>query len=424
MLLATMDSQRLRLCLIGAVCYGLVIVCGSLSFNGNSSNNIKKNAFAFQDSNSNSNIRPIANHRTIFRKTDKVVCFLSRRKNGNSNSNYDDHPEYSSNANANAEHDAEHELLLLEYSIDSFLRGDYDRTFAEDAASPLPGLSPRGTVDAALRSLRNLNEPEPFHGAAVLLRFCVELGRGERWGTSASSSSSSSATPSSPKASTNRNGSKHRNKSPSASPSGFSLSWKELLRGALTPTMLARRIRASEDFSGLLDWIDLDVTEDDRNSNSNTACVNVKCLFGDEHEHETTTNGNSNSNTDFNNNSPTVYYQFKLAKMLGGVWLIDSVRRTSARASVSTTTNSTTTTSTATTTATTKTTTRRRKQPGAAVPKEREKRRQQQQRQRQQKQPGKQRERPIRKKRDKRKGGENENNDDDDDGLIPTKAVT
>mmetsp|Transcript_11217 Transcript_11217/g.23694 ORF Transcript_11217/g.23694 Transcript_11217/m.23694 type:complete len:422 (+) Transcript_11217:272-1537(+) len=421
MLLATMDSPKLRLCLIAVVCCGLVIVCGSLSFDGSINSNInKKNAFDFRNNNRNSNIRiqsngngksrPVANHRTIFRRTDNVVCFLSRKKNGNSNtnSNHDDHPEYNSNANTNSNSnandtlrdDAEYELLL-EYSIDSFLRGDYDRTFAEDAASPLPGLSPRDTVDAALRSLRNLNDPEPFHGAAVLLRFCVELGRGERWGTSATSSANASAN-----ANTGTNAANHRNgnkSSPSTSTSGFSLSWKELLRGALTPTMLARRIRASEDFSGLLDWSELDVTEDGANSNSNTAFVTAALCFGDETENDTDTttnngnvNGNVNGNGNTHLNTSPIRYRFKLAKMLGGVWLIDSVRRTSARAS---TTNSTT--------ASTATTTRRRKQPVAGAPKEREKRRRQQQQQQQQKQ----RDRPIRKKR---KGeGEKENNDED-----------
>jgi len=42
--------------------------------------------------------------------------------------------------------------------------------------------------------------------------------------------------------------------------SGISL-WKEILRGALTPTMFARRIRASDEFSILLDWERLDVTD-------------------------------------------------------------------------------------------------------------------------------------------------------------------
>merc|ERR1719158_1006098 len=104
----------------------------------------------------------------------------------------------------------------MEYSIDSFLRGDYDRNFADTAAAPLPNLSPSDTVDAALRSLRDLDEPEPSHGAAVFLRFCVQLGRGERWGVENDNNNNN-----------NNNGKVNTN-----------AAWKELLRGALTPTML------------------------------------------------------------------------------------------------------------------------------------------------------------------------------------------
>jgi hypothetical protein len=76
---------------------------------------------------------------------------------------------------------------LLDYSINSFLRGDYDHPFSDEEPAPLPGLTPGGTVDTALQSLRQLDEPEPSHGAAVLLRFCANLSRGERWGSTASS---------------------------------------------------------------------------------------------------------------------------------------------------------------------------------------------------------------------------------------------
>ena len=60
--------------------------------------------------------------------------------------------------------DPRYNEALLEYSIDSFLRGDYDGKFAKDAAGPLPGLSPGETVDAALRAFRQLDDPEPSHG--------------------------------------------------------------------------------------------------------------------------------------------------------------------------------------------------------------------------------------------------------------------
>lgn len=169
---------------------------------------------------------------------------------------------------------------LLEYSIDSFLRGDYDRPFAEDAVAPLPNLSPGATVDAALRSLRSLDEPEPAHGAAVLLRFCVPLSRSERWG---------------------------------GSPSSGRDRWKELLRGALTPSMFANRLRASDAFSGLLDWQRLDVTEG--------TVTGGKDLIGLE------TVAYVNAALYFEDNVEPELMEFRLNRFVGGVWLIDSARR-------------------------------------------------------------------------------------------------
>jgi hypothetical protein len=166
---------------------------------------------------------------------------------------------------------------LLGYAIDSFLRGDYNLQFADDAPAPHPGLSPGSTIETSLRSLRQLDSPGPSHGAAVLMRFCVPLSRGERWGDST-----------------------RAGRDP----------WKEILRGALTPSMLARRIRASE-FSGLLDWTNLDVTEGayslekDLVGLPSISFVNVALFFGDGIE-------------------PSLI-QFTLRRV-GGVWLIDTAR--------------------------------------------------------------------------------------------------
>jgi hypothetical protein len=166
---------------------------------------------------------------------------------------------------------------LLGYAIDSFLRGDYNLQFADDAPAPHPGLSPGSSIETCLRSLRQLDSPGPSHGAAVLMRFCVPLSRGERWGDST-----------------------RAGRDP----------WKEILRGALTPSMLARRIRASE-FSGLLDWTSLDVTEGayslekDLVGLPSIAFVNVALFFGDGIE-------------------PSLI-QFTLRRV-GGVWLIDTAR--------------------------------------------------------------------------------------------------
>ncbi len=164
-----------------------------------------------------------------------------------------------------------------EYGIDSFLRGEYDRPFADDAAAPLPKHSPSMIVEIALKALRDLDVPTTDHGAAVFLRFCAPLSRGDRWGGNSSGSIST---------------------------------WKAIMRGSLTPTMLARRLRASEEFAVLLDWEQLDVTEGTKaipnevlGLDSTIAFVNVALFFGDGTE-------------------PSMW-QFTL-KMFNGVWLIDS----------------------------------------------------------------------------------------------------
>eukprot|EP00566_Odontella_aurita_P018535 CAMPEP_0113597868 /NCGR_PEP_ID=MMETSP0015_2-20120614/41256_1 /TAXON_ID=2838 /ORGANISM="Odontella" /LENGTH=325 /DNA_ID=CAMNT_0000505793 /DNA_START=93 /DNA_END=1070 /DNA_ORIENTATION=- /assembly_acc=CAM_ASM_000160 len=162
----------------------------------------------------------------------------------------------------------------LEDAIDSFLRGEYDRPFSEDAPAPHPGLGPGQAVD-------DLDTPEPSHGAAVFLRFCAPLSRGDRWGGGDTAGSASAADP-----------------------------WREVLRGAITPTMLARRMRASE-FAGLLDWERLDVTgglsipttREQLGLGTTVAFVNAAVFFGDGVE-------------------PSMI-QFTLRK-IGGVWLIDT----------------------------------------------------------------------------------------------------
>ena len=167
---------------------------------------------------------------------------------------------------------------LLGYAIDAFLRGDYDRELAEDASAPHPGLTPANVIELSLKSLRKLDEPEPAHGAAVFQKFCRPPNRGERWGDS------------------NLMGRD---------------TWKEILRGALTPGMLARRIRAS-DFSGLLDWKSMDVTdgtygqERDLVGIPSIAYVNVALHFGKGIE--------------------PVILQFTLRR-IGGVWLIDTAKK-------------------------------------------------------------------------------------------------
>jgi len=178
----------------------------------------------------------------------------------------------------------EEEEDSFEASIDSFLRGEYDREFAEDAPAPYPGLTPGATIEAILQSVRHMDDPHPSHGAAVLMRFNVPLTRAERWG------------------------------------GGVKVEdpWKEVLRGAITPSMLARRLRASE-FSGLLDWKSSDVTEGallSGKKNTTTrnlvdvvvpslAFVNAALFFG-------------------NGIEPSIV-QFTLRRV-NGVWLIDKAQ--------------------------------------------------------------------------------------------------
>ena len=163
----------------------------------------------------------------------------------------------------------------LESEIDSFLRGDYYHPFASDAPAPHPGLSPRATIEAVLMALHNLNKPAPSHGAAILQRFCAPLSRADKWGGAPVVDA-----------------------------------WKQVLRGALTPTMLARRLRASA-FSVLLDWTSVDVTdgysmsEKDLIGVPSLAFVNAALFFGDGVE--------------------PCLVQFTLRRF-SGVWLIDTAR--------------------------------------------------------------------------------------------------
>ena len=163
---------------------------------------------------------------------------------------------------------------LLEYAIDAFLNGEYDGEMSDDAPAPHPGLSPGAAVQQSLEALRQLDPPA--QGAAVLMQFCVPLTRGERWGDSTRMDP-----------------------------------WKEILRGSLTPHMLAQRIRASE-FSGLLDWKSLDVTDGSISSGvkfegiPSVAHVNAALHFGEDTE-------------------PTLF-TFVLRRV-SGVWLIDTAQR-------------------------------------------------------------------------------------------------
>jgi len=166
-----------------------------------------------------------------------------------------------------------------DYGIDSFLRGEYWLPFADDAAAPLPKHSPNEIVEIAIKALRDLDVPTTDHGAAVFMRFLAPLSRNDRWGGSIGGG-------------------------------GVLSSWKAILRGALTPTMLARRIRASEEFAPLLDWERMDVTE-------GTTAIPNKVLGYD------STVAFVNAGFFFGDGVQPCMCQFTL-KMYNGVWLIDS----------------------------------------------------------------------------------------------------
>jgi len=173
--------------------------------------------------------------------------------------------------------DEQYKDLKLEAEIDAFLQGEYDQSISETAPKPNPFRSPSNAVESALKALRRINSPHKNHGAAVLQLFLVPLSRAERWGSGESAKAKNS--------------------------------WKEVLRGALTPDMLTRRIRAS-DFAILLEWQSLEVTEgysveDGSGGLPTLAFVNA--------EMRTTPN-----------QEPTMI-QFTLRKV-GEVWLIDKAR--------------------------------------------------------------------------------------------------
>jgi hypothetical protein len=174
----------------------------------------------------------------------------------------------------------EEEDALLGYAIDSFLRGDYNLQLPQDKVTPVPpDANPGMIVSTALSSLRGKDLPSQAHGAAIFLRYCMPLRRSERWGDASSIG-----------------------KDP----------WKEVLRGASTANSLVQRVRAS-DFAALLDWSRMDVTEGAFTSDRDlvglpsVAYVNAALFFEE--------------------NSEPVLFQFKLQRIGGGTWMIDTIRR-------------------------------------------------------------------------------------------------
>ena len=224
-------------------------------------------------------------------------CWISRRRTSNNNSYGDGSDERRpnnrldkkqrrqqrgarSNRSKKPYHSAFDSALEItdadayEASIDSFLGGEFSQPFADDAPAPHPGLTPSETLECALRSLRRMDEPYDSHGAAVFMRFCMPLTNSERWGLS------SELDP-----------------------------WKTILRGALSPNMLARQLRASSAFAALLDWTRIDVSE-------GFAIPSERLELG-----VGTTLAFVNAALYFEEGEPSII-QFRLRK-IGGAWLID-----------------------------------------------------------------------------------------------------
>lgn len=224
-------------------------------------------------------------------------CWMSRRRTSNNNSYGDGSDERRpnnrldkkqrrqqrgarSNRSKKPYHSAFDSALEItdadayEASIDSFLGGEFSQPFADDAPAPHPGLTPSETLECALRSLRRMDEPYDSHGAAVFMRFCMPLTNSERWGLS------SELDP-----------------------------WKTILRGALSPNMLARQLRASSAFAALLDWTRIDVSE-------GFAIPSERLELG-----VGTTLAFVNAALYFEEGEPSIIL-FKTRK-IGGAWLID-----------------------------------------------------------------------------------------------------
>ncbi|CAM9571222.1 unnamed protein product [Phaeothamnion confervicola] len=158
----------------------------------------------------------------------------------------------------------------LEAMIDQFLSGEY-KGFTEASPKPRYGQTPEDVVSAVLRALRDGDAPAPFHGAAVVQAFSVPVARRERL-------------------------------RPSNDP------WRELMRGALTPRLLARRLRESR-FRVLGEWDRFEV-EEARPPRGGASAIDrqLRAVL-----------------TQDGGNDRTVVLAVKLRKP-GGLWLIDTVK--------------------------------------------------------------------------------------------------
>ena len=169
-----------------------------------------------------------------------------------------------------------------------------------------PNDTPGEILDRALRSLRHLDYPTSNHGATVFLKYCLPISKSDQWGAMSGTATKN-----------NDN------------------EWTEIIRGSLTSAMLVGRLLTSPNFSILLEWDTLDVTEGySVESSSITSSFGSTVAFVSAAMFVSSSSNNSNKYNDeqeidknvpsqsFNTKQP-VMIQFTLRKQLGGTWLID-----------------------------------------------------------------------------------------------------
>lgn len=162
-----------------------------------------------------------------------------------------------------------------------------------------------------------------------LSMYCLPLTRTERY----SSSSTSTGT-------LGGEGSQQKSSSSSSNTENKFYSWKEIMRGSITPKMFLARIRSS-DFSALLDWTNISVTEGLSISMGGTAMnEDEELLTGEEEEGDEEDDiDDDEQERDFSMRHKTYAYvnaavffedgiepliiQFSLRKVMGR-WLIDN----------------------------------------------------------------------------------------------------
>ena len=232
--------------------------------------------------------------------------------NNNNNSEKEEKDSFREVSYSNEDEEIDQFLFGSDYNSDPFLfwGNQTDTNNVQSSSSFTNEVSPNDTpgdiLDRALRSLRNLDHPTPNHGATVFLKYCLPISKSDQWGAMSGTATKN-----------NEN------------------EWTEIIRGSFTSAMLVGRLLTSPNFSILLEWDRLDVTEGySVESSSISSSFGSTVAFVSAAMFVTSSNNNYNNNYDeqevdknipsnsFNTNQP-VMVQFTLRKQLGGIWLID-----------------------------------------------------------------------------------------------------